>query len=106
MAGVAAMLFVARVSTAKADFGQGLELSAIAAVVLGGTSISGGSGSISGTLLGLTLIKLLEKGMELNRIASEWRTIAVGALLILSATAEGFLHWLAGRISGQQRRRS
>ena len=63
MAATAAIIFVSRVTTTRSDMGAGLELDAIAAVVLGGTSIFGGRGSIFGTILGLVLIQLLKNGL-------------------------------------------
>src|SRR6185312_7654113 len=62
-AAIAAVIYVARVGQAKADAGTGYELSAITAVVLGGTSIFGGRGSVPGTLLGLFAIAVLRNGM-------------------------------------------
>ena len=62
IAGLAAVIFVSRVSTTRSDMGTGLELDVITAVVLGGTSIFGGRGTIIGTLLGLMLMQALKNG--------------------------------------------
>jgi len=102
MAGLAGILFVARVSTAKANYGAGIELHAITAVVLGGTSISGGHGSLMGTFLGLLLIRILLRGMELNNILTEWQIVAVGALLICSSLGDRLFAW-AGHTLRQRR---
>src|SRR6185312_1142406 len=64
--GVAAIIYVAHLGQAKSDAGTGYELIAITAVVLGGTSIFGGSGSIGGTLLGLVAIVVLQNGLRLS----------------------------------------
>lgn len=83
-AALAAVLFVARRSTAKADIGQGIELDVIAMVVLGGTSVFGGRGGIVGTVLGILLIHETREfvGWQWNR--NELNLIVLGALLILS----------------------
>ena len=67
MAGLASYIFVSRVSTTRSDMGTGLELDVIAAVVLGGTSIFGGIGTIIGTVLGVILVQLLKNGFSFNR---------------------------------------
>ena len=59
------MIFVSRVSTTRSDMGTGIELDAITAVVLGGTAIFGGRGTIVGTVLGLILIQALKNGLSL-----------------------------------------
>ena len=81
-AGLAALIYAARVSTAKADAGTGLELDAITAVVLGGTSIAGGEGGIAGTVLGLLLITSLTDGLTLARVPSDRQAVLLGLLLI------------------------
>jgi len=80
--GIAAIVYVAHLGQAKSDAGTGYELIAITAVVLGGTSISGGSGTIPGTLLGLAAIVLLENGLRLSAWPTEVAGILTGVLLI------------------------
>jgi rhamnose transport system permease protein len=82
MAGLAAIVYASRVSTAKADAGTGLELDAITAVVLGGTSIAGGEGGIGGTVLGLLLITSLTYGLTLARVPSDRQAVLLGLILI------------------------
>ncbi len=82
LSSLAAIIFVSRVSTAKADAGFGYELDTIAAVVLGGTSIFGGRGSILGTIIGLVLITTLRNGLALARFSYEFQSVFVGVLLI------------------------
>jgi rhamnose transport system permease protein len=82
MAGLAAIVYASRVSTAKADAGVNLELDAITAVVLGGTSIAGGEGGIGGTVLGLLLITSLSHGLTLARVPSDRQTVLLGLILI------------------------
>jgi rhamnose transport system permease protein len=82
MAGVAAVVYVAHVGQARADAGTGYELDAITAVVLGGTSVFGGVGSISGTLLGLYAIAILRNGLALAALPSELTGVLIGCLLV------------------------
>src|SRR6267154_1692101 len=71
MSGLAAVVFVSRVSTTRSDMGTGLELDVITAVVLGGTSIFGGKGTILGTVLGLALILALRSGLSLAGVKGD-----------------------------------
>jgi rhamnose transport system permease protein len=82
MAGLAAVLFVARRNTAKADIGAGMELDVITAVVLGGTSIFGGRGRIVGTLLGVLLIHETREFVSWRWNNDELIFVVVGVLLI------------------------
>jgi len=84
MAGLAGVIFVSRVSTTRSDMGTGLELDVIAAVVLGGTSIFGGVGTIAGTVLGFTLIQLLKNGLALTGVKGDATIVVIGTVLILS----------------------
>jgi rhamnose transport system substrate-binding protein len=81
---LAAVVYVARVGQAKADAGTGYELSAITAVVLGGTSIFGGRASIVGTLLGLFAIAILQNGLQLADQPPELAGILTGVLLLVA----------------------
>ncbi len=79
---LSAILYVARLGQAKADAGMGYELLAITAVVLGGTSIFGGRGSIAGTLLGVFAIAILQNGIRLADRPSELAGVVTGCLLL------------------------
>jgi rhamnose transport system permease protein len=87
-AGLAAIVYVAHLGQAKSDAGNGYELIAITAVVLGGTSILGGSGTILGTMLGLAAIVILQNGLRLSGWPSELAGVATGVLLIVTIVLE------------------
>jgi rhamnose transport system permease protein len=82
IAGIAAVIFVSRVSTTRSDMGTGLELDVITAVVLGGTSIFGGRGTIIGTALGLILMQALKNGLALSGVKGDGTIVVIGAVLI------------------------
>ena len=81
---LAAVVLVSRVTTTRMDMGMGYELDVIAAVVLGGTSIFGGSGTIWGTAIGLVMIQLLKNGLALTGVKGDATIVVIGVALILS----------------------
>lgn len=85
---LAAVVYVSRVSTAKADAGTGLELDAITAAVLGGTSVLGGEGTVVGTVLGLALLAELRNGLTLVNVPEERQAVVVGLMLIAAVWAD------------------
>jgi rhamnose transport system permease protein len=91
-AALAAVIFVSRVSTTRSDMGTGIELDAITAVVLGGTSIFGGRGTIIGTVLGLILIQALKNGLSLAGVKSDGTIVLIGAVLILTILVSNFVY--------------
>ncbi len=100
---LAAILYVAHLGQAKADAGAGYELAAITAVVLGGTSIFGGRGSILGTTLGLAAIVVLQNGLRLAALPAELTGILTGALLIATVSADRiFLQRIASQAPAQE----
>ena len=90
--GVTATLFVARLNTAKADIASGMELNVITAVVLGGTSIFGGRGTILGTVLGVLLIHETNEFVSWHWERDELNALVLGTLLIASVLLNGLLH--------------
>ena len=97
IAGLAALLYTARLGQAKADAGTGYELFAITAVVLGGTSIFGGTGSVHGTLLGVAAIGILSNGLVHAREPREVAGMLTGALLLAALAASVLVKAVAVR---------
>jgi inositol transport system permease protein len=85
-AGLAGFVLSARLNSSEAVAGIGYELTVIASVVIGGTSLFGGAGSIAGTVIGATLIGVLVNGLVLNNVSSYIQSVVIG-LIIISAVA-------------------
>lgn len=94
-AAAASLIYVAHLGQARSDAGTGYELLAITAVVLGGTSITGGRGSVWGTLLGLGAIVVLQNGLRISAMPAELAGILTSAILV-AAIAVGKIEWRAG----------
>jgi ribose transport system permease protein len=84
MCGVAGLLLASRINSAQPALGQGYELDAIAAVVIGGTSLSGGTGTILGTIIGAFIISVLTNGLRILSVAQEWQFVVTGVIIILA----------------------
>jgi rhamnose transport system permease protein len=82
VASVAAVIYAAHMGQARSDAGNGYELSAITAVLLGGASVAGGRGTIHGTLIGLFILAVLQNGLQLAALPSELAGVLTGAVLI------------------------
>ena len=82
--GIAGLLIASRLNSAQPALGQGYELDAIAAVVIGGTSLSGGVGTILGTLIGAFIMSVLINGLRIMSVAQEWQMVLTGAIIILA----------------------
>jgi ribose transport system permease protein len=84
MAAMAGVILTSRLNSAQPTAGVGYELDAVAAVVLGGTSLSGGRGWISGTLIGALLIGVLNNGLNLLGVSSFYQQVIKGAVILLA----------------------
>ena len=84
VASVAGMLYAGRLQSGRFQWGAGDELSAIAAVILGGTSLFGGSGTVVGTLIGALLIGLINNGLTLAGLESSEQQVVRGMIIILA----------------------
>lgn len=87
-ASLAGLLLLAKVGSVIPDAATGTELSIIAAVILGGTSINGGAGTMQGTVVGVLILGTLTDGMTLLNIDAYWQAIAAGVVLILAVAAD------------------
>lgn len=86
--GIGGILIASRLNSAQPALGLGYELEAIAAVVIGGTSLSGGRGTILGTLIGALIMAVLTNGLRVLSVAQEWQTVVTGAIIILAVYAD------------------
>lgn len=87
-AALAGMIMLARLGTGEPAAGQGYELNAIAAAAIGGASLSGGKGSISGTILGAILLSALKVGLIVVGVDTFWQYIATGGIIVLAVYFE------------------
>ncbi|MBD0380040.1 ABC transporter permease [Paenibacillus sedimenti] len=86
--GIAGIVMASRLNSAQPALGSGYELEAIAAVVIGGTSLSGGKGSILGTVIGALIMSVLTNGLRILSVKQEWQTVIVGLVVILAVYAD------------------
>jgi ribose transport system permease protein len=84
MAGIAALVYLARVNAADAGMGEPLLLPVIAAVLIGGTSLFGGVGSLFGTMIGAVLLTLVINGMNLLTIDANWQPLVTGCIVLVA----------------------
>jgi rhamnose transport system substrate-binding protein/rhamnose transport system permease protein len=102
MSAVAAIVYVAHLGQAKSDAGSGYELDAITAVVLGGTSVFGGRGTLWGTVLGLFALSVLRNGLHLAALPSELTGVLTGTLLVVTIAIDRLRDVPAISQGGQQ----
>jgi ribose transport system permease protein len=84
MSGLAGVLLTARLDSGSPNYGQGYELTAIAAAVIGGASLFGGHGNVFATLFGALTIVLVQNGLNLHGVPAAWQEIALGAIIALA----------------------
>jgi rhamnose transport system permease protein len=92
---LAAVIYVAHLGQARSDAGNGYELDAITAVVLGGTSVFGGRGTLVGTVLGLAALSILKNGLQLAALPTELTGILTGVLLVSTIALDGMRQYAA-----------
>lgn len=90
LAGLSGIVLGARLDSVQPSSGVGYELDAIAAVVIGGTSLSGGTGGIGGTIVGVLIIGVLRNGLNLLSVSPFMQQVVIGAVIVLAVTAETF----------------
>jgi ribose transport system permease protein len=88
LAGVAGLIVTARLDSAQPNAGLGYELDSIAAVVIGGTSLSGGRGSVGGTVLGCLIIGVLNNGLFLLNVSPFWQQVIKGLVILLAVAID------------------
>ena len=94
--GIGGLLIASRLNSAQPALGLGYELEAIAAVVIGGTSLAGGRGTILGTLIGALIMAVLTNGLRVLSVAPEWQTVVTGAIIIAAVYADQLRRGRAG----------
>ncbi len=83
-AAIAGVMMAARLNSGSPNYGVGLELSAIAAAVIGGASLAGGYGNIVSTLFGALTVAVVQNGLNLNAVPAAWQNITIGSIIILA----------------------
>jgi len=90
LAGIGGIIVTSRLDSAQPNAGFGFELDSIAAVVIGGTSLSGGKGTIMGTVQGALIIGILNNGLVLLNVSPFWQQVIKGFVILLAVIIEKF----------------
>jgi ribose/xylose/arabinose/galactoside ABC-type transport system permease subunit len=90
LTGLAGLLLLARLNSGDPTFGEEYTLNSIAASVMGGTSLSGGEGSISGTIVGALIISMVQNAMNLFNVPSYWQQLVIGTVIVLAVILDQF----------------
>jgi simple sugar transport system permease protein len=98
LAGFAGLIQVMRLGSPLPSLGEGMELQAVAAAVIGGTALTGGIGTVLGAIIGATLIRVIDNGLILTRVDANWFKFAIGMLLIFAVVSNSWLRRAARRI--------
>lgn len=97
---ISGVLTASRLASALANAGTGMELQVIAACIIGGTSMFGGSGSILGTLIGAAFMSIIANGMVLMKISVYYQSVVIGAIIILAVGIDQFRRRRGGMLGG------
>jgi ribose transport system permease protein len=97
-AGIGAMVYLLRLNIGSPIAGVGYELNAIAAVIIGGTSLSGGKGSIIGTLVGACILQVLSTGLQLLGVGDNFKPIVIGLVIVLAVILDAYRERLLRKI--------
>jgi simple sugar transport system permease protein len=98
LAGFAGLIQVLRLGSPLPSIGEGLELQAVAAAVIGGTALTGGVGTVLGAIIGALLIRVIDNGLVLSQVDGNWFKFAIGSLTILAVIGNSWLRRTARRI--------
>lgn len=88
LAGISGLLYIARFRSAQPTTGLGAEMDAIAACVIGGTSLMGGSGSVLGVIIGASIMGVIKNGLVLMQVSSYWQKSVIGFIIVLAAIVD------------------
>lgn len=97
LAGVAGVILAARMYSGQPNAGNGYELNAVAATVIGGASMSGGTGSVAGTILGALVIGIMNNGLNLMKAQYYYQTIARGVVILVAVLLDTYKHKIEAR---------
>lgn len=100
MAGIGAVLMAARLNSGSPNYGTGMELSAIAAAVIGGASLAGGRGKIVNTVIGAMTIVIVQNGLNLNAVPTSAQNVIIGTIIVLAVGVDMWRAELAAIFSG------
>jgi len=90
LSGLAAVVLVSRLTSAQSNMGTGWELDAIAAVVIGGTSLAGGEGSVLGSLIGAALMGVIKNALILLGVNVYWQSVVIGIVIVLAVALDAW----------------
>lgn len=103
LAGFAGLIQVLRLGSPLPSIGEGLELQAVAAAVIGGTALTGGIGTVLGAIIGALLIRVIDNGLVLSQVDGNWFKFAIGSLTILAVIGNSWLRRTARKIRVEAR---
>lgn len=104
LAGFAGLLQVLRLGSPLPSIGEGLELQAVAAAVIGGTALAGGIGTVFGAIIGTLLIRAIDNGLVLSHVDSNWFKFAIGVLTMFAVIANSWMARMSRKIKVEVRK--